>query len=635
MKKISLYTLPLILAACSGTGTPGASVVTVSADKLTADLGSAATATTAFTFTNKAGSRSVTLDSATLSWTDPTTNTLKTAQVTLPAITLPAGLTCAAVATDATASCNFNDAGTTYADRSLVKSISDSQLFSKVLSSSPSATNLPVSVTFNSTSNPLAFTFTSAVTTGGGGGGAVTKAPAPVLSVNTTGVEPYSGNLSVSIAGNFDATSTVDRVILEITDSKGQVDNSTFVSTNANASFTIDTSKYIDGIISLKAIALTKDGLRGESAVKAVQIRNVSAPAMSIVSPDSGATVTGPTTVRVQFRQGNSAFTLAKLDSSGNDVQLNVIDFRGQVAKTVYGKSQKVSEGVFEAFIPLDLIGPDFSSNAYTLVASASATLSDGSTRTLGSTTQISTVVNDNKPPAMTIVMPAYFQDPYLNPGTRATLSRNSAFMVYASDDNGISSIRLDFVCDNATKLSTQVCPASPYEYNLAVNSTGPLYRVFNVGALVDGQPYVQDGNYTLRVTAFDGSKANIQEFPVKLTRAVGQGSIAGLSDGQAPVVVVPSTVSGEPNPSSATWSIAGTTANPVRVATLAYDNTLAIEIPSRQRIDSIIPAGSTIALSQGFSAAGQYRIDFIVEDLVTGVVRYYEGQVVVVKINK
>ncbi|PTA69607.1 hypothetical protein [Deinococcus arcticus] len=634
MKKAALLTLPLLIASCNPSSAPGSGSVTVSSSKTTVSAAnSQLTGSTTYTFTNKAGAREVTINSATLTWTDPTSNAARTETVSIAAFTLPAGLSCPASATNPSASCPFNDANTTFADRTASRAISDAELFSKLLSANPSAANLPVSVQFNATQNALPFTFSSAAQSGGEGGKPAEAAPKPQLTINTTGSQPYSGNLSVTVSGNFDVTSKVKSLVLEVRDSRGNVDNTTFTSLNPTTSFSIDTSKYPDGPLILRAIALTDSGLRGESAPQTVQIQNVSAPTVAILSPDANSTLTGPGVVRVQFRQSTTAFTLTALNST-NDVRLDVRDFRGQVVKTLFGKANRVSEGILEAFIPIDLIGPEFSSNAYTITASAEARLADGTTRSLGATTPINTKVNDTKPPALNVLMPAYFTDPYTNP-TRPVLSRNSALMMQGSDDQVVTSMRLDFTCDQATALPTQSCPSAPYTFNIPINVPGIIYRVFQIGALLDAQPFVQNGNYTLRVTAFDGNgNTNIQEMPVRVSRAAADSEIANLASLSIVDNIVYDTRPGELNIVSARWIVPGTTANPVRVATLAYDNTSGSLIPSRQRVDPILPAGTSLQVTQGFAAEGIYRIDFIVEDLVTGVTRYYEGPEIVVKRN-
>ncbi|ASN81191.1 hypothetical protein DFI_09380 [Deinococcus ficus] len=634
MKKLLLLTLPLIVTACtSGDGGFGASVVNVTAspDQIVTVNSTTTTGTTNYTFTNKAGSSATTINTATLSWKD-TTGATRTETVAIPGFTLPAGFTCAAAGADPYAQCNYNDAGTTAGDRSVTRAINDAELFAKVFTANQSVTALPVTVQFNSTANALNFTFNSANTTGGGEGDPAETAPAPLLTVNTTGTQPYSGNLSVSISGNFAVTSTVKTLVLQVTDNKGNIDNTTYTSTNPSATFSIDTSKYPDGALTLRAIAITASGLTGTSAPQTVQIQNVSAPVMQILSPDSGATLTGPSTVRVQIRQSTSTFTLADLDGAGNDVRIDVRDFRGQIVKTTYGQAIKVSDGIYEAFIPLDLIGSDFSSNAYTITATAQATLNDGTSRNLNANTSVSTQVSDNKPPALSIIMPAYITDPYANL-IRPTISRNSAFMIQASDDNGVSSLRVDFVCDPATALANQQCPVAPYTYNIPVGKGGVIQRVFDIGALMDGQPYIQNGNYTMRITAYDGANANIQEMPVQISRDIQNESIAGLSN-QMSVQVVPDFTPGALNPTAATWSLVGTPTHDVRVVTLAYDNTVVLAEPTRTNVAPIVPAGTPIGITQSFAKEGSYGIAFIVEDLVTGNTHFYKPVWVDVKKN-
>jgi hypothetical protein len=638
MKKLALISLPLILAACGSLGAPGTPAATVSASTLNINLSSAtATGATTYIFTNRAGSRETTIDTATLTWTDEATKSEKSATVNIPSFVLPAGLTCP-TATTPTAACNFNDPATTYADRSLSRTINDAELFRKVLAEYPSVTGLPVTVKFSNTANSLGFTFTSAGGPVGGGSDTPTtpiaKPPSPVLTINTLGNGPFSGTLSVTASGNFDAVSTVDRIILEVTDPSGNVDNTSYVSNSASATFSLNTSRFKDGNLKLKVLALTKEGLRGESSTRTVQISNISAPSFEVLSPNSGTTITGPTTVRVQIREGNTPFTLQAV-SGTNDVRLDVRDFRGQIVKTTFGKAQQLSPGVLEAFIPLDLIGPDFSSNTYALELSSVAKLGDGTSVTLAANTSINTQVSDNKPPALQIVMPAYITDPYVNPNTRGILSRSSALMVQASDDNGVSSLRIDFTCDDVTKTAEQVCPRAPYSFNFPVGKAGIVQRVFVLGALLDAQPYVQNGNYTLRVTAFDGQNANIQELPVRVTRDAVDSTIGGLG-ATVQTTTVPDPTSGALNPSAATWAIPGAPTHPYRLATLAYDGSAnqAVEIPSRTSIDPEVPAGTPITVTQSFAEEGLYRIDYIVEDLTTGVTRYYQGGTVAVRKN-
>lgn len=244
MKRLAWMVPALLLAACGETTRPGASVVVVSASKgavqLPADSSSAATT---FTFTNKAGSREVTVGDATLSWRAPGTNAPQSAVVDLPELTLPAGVTCPAASTNPAATCTLSTPGASFADRSLTRTLADADLFAPVLAAVPGASKLPVTVQFGGASNPLSFTVTVSA---GAGNTAPTppQAPRPVVTVNTAGSAPYSGTVSVTVAGNFDALSKVERLILEVTDARGNVDNTSYVSANATATFSVDTARY-------------------------------------------------------------------------------------------------------------------------------------------------------------------------------------------------------------------------------------------------------------------------------------------------------------------------------------------------------------------------------------------------------
>ena len=87
--------LPLLLAACGGTPTPGSSLVSVAAEKTTIALtstGASATTETStnFTFTNKAGGAATDISSATLKF-----GTSKPITVSFPNISVTSGFSCA------------------------------------------------------------------------------------------------------------------------------------------------------------------------------------------------------------------------------------------------------------------------------------------------------------------------------------------------------------------------------------------------------------------------------------------------------------------------------------------------------------------------------------------------------------
>ena len=156
----------LLLTACGGIETTGGGSATASANasSVTISTSGAATTSTTYTLTNPAGGKATTVESATVTWG---TGAGQSATVAVPAVSLPAGLTCSAALTNADATCDYNAAGTTLASRSKTVTISDSTLFASVAAANPGAKNLPVSVKFNNTTNTVNFNVTVGAAAGG------------------------------------------------------------------------------------------------------------------------------------------------------------------------------------------------------------------------------------------------------------------------------------------------------------------------------------------------------------------------------------------------------------------------------------------------------------------------------------
>ncbi|ADV67321.1 PKD domain-containing protein [Deinococcus maricopensis] len=473
------------------------------------------------------------------------------------------------------------------------------------------------------------FSFKTTVTASGTGGGTTVTAPAPILTLNTQGTGPFGGILSFTASANIDPKTQVQKMILEVKDAQGNIDGTSYVTTQPNATFSVDTSKYPDGplVFTIYVLATDSTGVayEGRSSATTVQVRNLSAPAIAILSPDNSSTISGPTAVRVQVRQRNTAFVMPS-----NSIFVDVRDERGQIVKTVEAPTYVASDGVLEAIASIDLTSAGLPNANYTLEAHAQVQLAgETQVRSIGTAASVKFQTNGTLPPAVNVYMPIYHEDPYANVNVRAILSRGSAVMLQTSDDNSVSEIRVGFYCDEATKLPTQVCPSSAYQFNYPVKLSGLIYRMFKIGDLLDGQPYVQNGNYTLRFSVTDGENTTVQEFPVRIDRT--QDTIQNLSYND--VSVTYNDTPGQLNPTSATWQVLGTTVNPSRVVSL-YTEGGPVEEPIRIGTSSYLPAGATIASGMAFAAEGSYRIDFLVQDLVTGVLRYYPGSYVNVKTN-
>ncbi|GBF07793.1 hypothetical protein DAERI_170052 [Deinococcus aerius] len=640
MKRLALLTLPLLLAAC-GTVIPDTGRnVTVSANASTITLasdGSSANSTT-YTFTNPAGAKPTSITSATVSWG---TGADQSVTVAIPAINLPAGLTCTAAATDPSAACNYNEAGTSFGPRSLSRSIKDADLFAKVLVANPSVTSLPITVQFNNTANALNFTFTSRASGSAGGGTApVEQAPAPVLQVVGTG--PFSSNMSVNVSGNFDSLSQMDRMILQIVDKNGVVDNTSYSTTQAQATFSVDTTKLANGNATLQVIAYTKSGLRGVSSPTTITVKNVLNPVLAVAAPSNGATVSSPTVpARVTLtKSGDTAFTF-----NPATVSLSLMDYRGQLIQQKTATcTPSTDAATYTCDTSFDIAG--LPADTYTLRATAQVVV-DGANSTPQTLTTESRFTSNTvsvNPPAATISFPTAVT---LTGGTRipARIDSGSGFFATVSDDKGIQYVEARLVGPYAEGSvetdGTRQCQASgsilpgESEINvLVLNVAGAAnlpydpQDVFIPKLDVDGSTYVPDSKpgqrYDMRVTTADTEgNRNIQCVPVRVERNLARPTYAVSKD---TTPSKPNTTPGELTFTSGTWYLDNVPANS-RVAAVFYAN-------GKQVGTSFISKtnGGQLSVSQTFSDPGTYSVKWLIEDMnptltaSTGVVTSQDG---------
>ncbi|MFC6591463.1 hypothetical protein ACFP81_05170 [Deinococcus lacus] len=456
-------------------------------------------------------------------------------------------------------------------------------------------------------------------------------APTPVIVINNTTPEPYSNVLSVTVSAGVAPGVRVEQLILQITDSKGIVDTTTYVSNSENATFSIDTTKYPDGPLKLKATAIDANGKQGVSAERTVQIANRVAPTITIVNPPNGSEVTGPTTIRVEVKQNNSDFAF-----DGQTVTIEIVDGRGQLLTSQPAILRQVNEGLWVAETEVDFnatqyLNADIIIRAFTSVRVGS----DTATTRIQATSTVTNRSRTVQPPALNILMPAYFGSDLAK--SVPVLNRMSAVALQISDSDDLRQVQIQLTCD--TRVQANTCSnVNAFSANYPLGDAGIYYRVINLGPLLDGQPLVPDGRYVLRATATDDSGlSNIKEMDVKVDRS--QEGIAGIS--YVGTEIGPDNV--RFSPGEATWTLMGdadnnpstpaTTAiaaNDVRVTTFVYDSNeegLATELPSRIGIDTVVKAGQPITgTSLYFNAEGTYRVSYLVQDLKTGVVAYYRG---------
>ena len=609
--------LPLLLAACGGTSSPGSSLVSVAADKTTIALtstGVSATTDTStnFTFTNKAGGAATDISSATLKF-----GTSKPITVSFPNISVTSGFSCADGSTSGCSTANLQFTAST-----ITKALKDADLFGSLPALNGGQKSFPVELNFAGVANPLTFTVNvGAAVTNGGGTSTPTPAtsPAPVVTINTTAAAPYAGNLNVTVSGNFDATSTVERLVLQTIDVTGSVDSTSYVSNQPTATFSIDTSKFPDGNVLIRAIAITKSdannaALRGESVTKTITVQNITLPAIALASPSDGSTVTTANMpVQITITRKNSAFTVP-----GGRIVVSLLDYRGQpvATQTITGVQDNVSANYTTSFdvggLPVD---------TYTLSIKTPVAVAGGAAQTVTTVGKITTKSVSVNPPAAVIRFPVGIPNP-ANPAqpTPAVINSSSGALVQVSDETGVAYIQVRFVKSDGTILNAYLL-----NQGFSPQPRGPIDVV--IASLdIDGSQYVPNGPYTMRVTVADSDgNRNVQEIPVTVDRTI---TINGLTQSVAPSPTVASTKAGQFTYTSANWTINGlpTSFNPnlsasTRVSGLIYkDNVL---------VDSqfgIFQGSASTTVSYAFGDAGLYRVDWIVEDLVTGAVRYVPG---------
>ena len=629
--------LPLLLAACGGTSTPGSSSVSVSADKATIALtptGASATtdASTNFIFTNKAGGAATDISSATLKF-----GTSKPVTVSFPNISVTSGFSCADGSTSGCSTANLQFTAST-----ITKALKDADLFGSLPALNGGQKSFPVEVNFVGVANPLTFTVNvGAAVSNGGGTSTSTPAtsPAPVVTINTTAAAPYTGNLNVTVSGNFDATSTVERLVLQTIDVTGNVDSTSYVSNQPTATFSVDTSKFPDGNVLLKAIAITKldannPALRGESVTKTITVQNITPPVIALASPSDGSTVTTANMpVQITITRKNSAFTIP-----GGQIVVNLLDYRGQqiATQTIAGVQDNVSGSYNTSFdvggLPADI---------YTLSIKTSVAVAGGAAQTVTTIGKVTTKSVSGNPPASVVRFPIAITSAS---GVRspALVDSGSGFFATVSDDIAIGYVEArvvgPYLAGNIETDGTKQCQSSGAPLGTPVNvlllnvlgAPSTPYQtqdVFISNLDIEGSTYVPNNiagqRYDLRVTVADGDgNRNIQCVPVVIQRGLTRPAYSTNTS------YVPDPTPKKPTYSSGTWTLGGVSNNS-RVAAVVYAK-------GTQTGTSFFASvqGGSVSVSQNFAEAGTYEVKWLVEDTGTGVVTTVNGGAINVGTN-
>ncbi|WP_272977012.1 Ig-like domain-containing protein [Deinococcus geothermalis] len=473
--------------------------------------------------------------------------------------------------------------------------------------------------------------------------------PKPVIEVVGSG--PFSKNMSVKVSGGFDSRSQIDRLILQVTDSKDFRDNTTYVTTQDNAAFSVDTTRFANGELTLTAIAYTKSDLRGEYSKK-VTVQNILNPILSVAAPTNGATVNTPTVpVRVTLTQnGDTPFNFPPQKDGPNKedakVTVELLDYRGESLGTqIVPCSGSVDKATYTCDTSFDMAG--MPADTYTIRATAQVEVTGATSnpQTLRTESKFTSNTSSVNPPASVIRFPAAITQS----DTRkvARIDSGSGFFATVSDNTAVQYVEARIVGPyndgNIASNGTQQCQASGSTVGSPVNvlllnvpGAGlPPYQaqdVFVPSLDIDGSTYVPnslpDQRYDLRVTVADSEgNRNIQCVPVRIERGLTR------PDYQQGSTKTANPAPGELNPSSGRWYLDNVPANS-RVVAVFYANGKQVGTSFIANTD-----GKRIEVSQSFADVGTYQVKWLIEDMdglskSAGVVTSKEGDYIEVARN-
>jgi hypothetical protein len=324
-----------------------------------------------------------------------------------------------------------------------------------------------------------------------------------------------SGNLIVTV--NANDTGGIKKVTLVA--NNNPVANATPQNGDPSVSFALDTLKFENGPLELKAIAVDNSDLSTTSNAVTVTVNNVQGPVLSIASPSNNTDVFGPTTVAVNILKRASGFTYAApadctaatLVSTCGGIKVDLIDYRGTIVDTKFiattnpGSTKLFESGTFD----LSAIPNDF----YT-IRSVVYVLNAGDTALTKLSDEV-VIRNKNaseQPPAIVIKNPIRVNELQT---TLPVFGQPFGYVVSEiSDNSGLSSVELRATCDSCASGSGPVNALE--QYIKLEGSAATVVLRFDA----DGTPFLPNGDYTLRIVAQDSSgNRNIQEVKTKINR--------------------------------------------------------------------------------------------------------------------
>ena len=448
-----------------------------------------------------------------------------------------------------------------------------------------------------------------------------------------------SGYISVKV--NAADKTPIDRVELYV--NGGKV--ASVVPTSPDVTFPLNTADYPNGPVKLYARAVNTSGEATKTEEVAFQVTNRVAPVLAISAPANGSLVTTPL-LPVQLtvtKRNNSDFYVQELTYpdptdptktvTKKAIRVDLLDSRGARVVSKYVEAVDNKEGVYRT-TDFDLAA--LPADDYTIQASMNVRLTtDASAQgeTVGQTINITTRNQSSNPPASVISMPVQYGASREAP----TINRDSATIIQVSDDKGIKYVQVRFTNPDGT-------PINAYLLNASLNGvTGPItYMLPTVD--IDSSQYVPDGNFKLRVTVEDtDGNRNVQEIPVIVKRSARlEQYVAALHPAayNDPTDYTPKALQHK----SAVWKFncstdaiveLGSDGKPTGKETLPSCTGLT----SKSRIIAVVLKDDVVIqtdlraetvgenkLDVSFTGAGTYRVDWIVEDLTTGLTQRFRG---------
>jgi hypothetical protein len=337
----------------------------------------------------------------------------------------------------------------------------------------------------------------------------------PTVSIDPINPTTVTGNLTVTV--NASDTSGIKKVTLIA--NNNPVKSATPQNGEPSVSFALDTVKFANGPLELKAVAVDNSDLSTTSSVVNVTINNPQSPVLSIASPSNNSEVSGQTVVAVNvLRRGDFTYAtpaqciaaIPVLPSDCGSIKVNLIDYRGQnvdtktISTTNPGATQLLESSSFD----LSAIPNDF----YTIRASTYVLVGSSTVTKLLDEVVIRNKNASEQPPAIIITNPIRVNE--LQTVLPVFGQPFGYVIAELSDDSGLSSVELRATCDSCASGSGPINALE--KYIKLEGTTAKVVLRFDA----DGTPFLPNGDYTLRVVAQDSAgNRNIQEVKTKLNR--------------------------------------------------------------------------------------------------------------------